>query len=276
MKESIASPVVLRCIAGDVGVLLADRFDQGDSIKIVTIDRRLLRLRGNDARALPSKRIDFERLLRRSRVAIKSRSRVGSVRAVAVQIANCCHAGKRNIVIPPLAEIRADRPAARTQPGPESANTRPEHRPCLPRVLPISLRRAERHLLDNVRRVHLKCRRSAQDRRRPEERGETDGEEMLRGDGATAATGPTSTWPSKVERIEAHRGGNEEKLGRDPSERFARDPSRNSRVTRWCFDRTKVAKISLGGIEIICDREGTRGQLARVMIAVNFNNKNSD
>lgn len=65
-----------------------------------------------------------------------------------------CHAGKRNVVILPIAEI-ADCTAARTHPGPKGANTGAEHRPLLALLLSFPVRRAECHLLDNVRRVYL-------------------------------------------------------------------------------------------------------------------------
>lgn len=65
-----------------------------------------------------------------------------------------CHAGKRNVVIRPIAEID-DRSTARPNTRAEGANACPEHRSGLPRLLPFPLRRVERNLLDNVRRVHL-------------------------------------------------------------------------------------------------------------------------
>jgi len=65
-----------------------------------------------------------------------------------------CHAGKRNVVILPIAEI-ADCTAIRTHPSTKGANTSVEHRPLLASLLPFPVCRAERHLLDNVRRVYL-------------------------------------------------------------------------------------------------------------------------
>lgn len=65
-----------------------------------------------------------------------------------------CHAGKRNVVIRPIAEID-DRSTARPNTRTEGADACPEHRSGLPRLLPFPLRRVERNLLDNVRRVHL-------------------------------------------------------------------------------------------------------------------------
>jgi len=65
-----------------------------------------------------------------------------------------CHAGKRNVVILPIAEI-ADCTATRTHSSTKGANTSVEHRPLLESLLPFSVCRAERHLLDNVRRVYL-------------------------------------------------------------------------------------------------------------------------
>lgn len=64
-----------------------------------------------------------------------------------------CHAGKRNVVILPIAEIAGC--TAWTHPSPKGANTGAEHRPLLARLLPFPVHRAERHLLDNVRRVYL-------------------------------------------------------------------------------------------------------------------------
>ncbi|KYN03006.1 Glycine receptor subunit alpha-3, partial [Cyphomyrmex costatus] len=64
------------------------------------------------------------------------------------------HAGKRNVVILPIAEI-ADCTATRTHPSTKGANAGTEHRPLLASLLPFSVCRAERHLLDNVRRVYL-------------------------------------------------------------------------------------------------------------------------
>jgi len=65
-----------------------------------------------------------------------------------------CHAGKRNVVILPIAEI-ADSTATRTHSSPKGAKTGIEYRPFLARLLPFPVCRAERHLLDNVRRVYL-------------------------------------------------------------------------------------------------------------------------
>lgn len=61
-----------------------------------------------------------------------------------------CHAGKRNVVILPIAET-----TRRTHPSPKGANASAKHRPRLASFLPSSVRRVERNLLDNVRRVHL-------------------------------------------------------------------------------------------------------------------------
>lgn len=66
-----------------------------------------------------------------------------------------CHAGKRNVVIRPIAEI-ASGPAARPYARPKGEDARPQHRSCLAGLLPIPIRRAKRNLLDNVRRVHLR------------------------------------------------------------------------------------------------------------------------
>lgn len=64
------------------------------------------------------------------------------------------HAGKRNVVILPIAEITSW-PTTRTHSGPKGANTSAEHWPFLARFLPLSVYLAERHLLDNVCWVYL-------------------------------------------------------------------------------------------------------------------------
>lgn len=68
-----------------------------------------------------------------------------------------CHAGERNVVIRPIAEIRGSA-TARPYGSPEGANAGPEHRPRVAGLLPTSVRRVKHNLLDNVCRVHLRCR----------------------------------------------------------------------------------------------------------------------
>lgn len=66
-----------------------------------------------------------------------------------------CHAGIRNVVVLPIAEIIAGCPTAWTHPGAKGADARPQRRPRLARLLSLFIRPVECHLLDNVRRVHL-------------------------------------------------------------------------------------------------------------------------
>lgn len=68
-----------------------------------------------------------------------------------------CHAGKRNVVVRPIAEI-SNRSTARPYTRPKSANACPEHRPSLACLLSLPIRRIKRNLLDNVCRVHLRSR----------------------------------------------------------------------------------------------------------------------
>ena len=65
-----------------------------------------------------------------------------------------CHAGERNIVIRPIAEIDSWT-TTRPYTCPKGTNACPQHRSCLACLLPFPIRRAKRNLLDNVRWVHL-------------------------------------------------------------------------------------------------------------------------
>ena len=66
-----------------------------------------------------------------------------------------CHAGERNIVVRPIAEVDDSWTTTRPYTCPKGTYARPQHRPSLARLLPFPIRRAKRNLLDNVRWVYL-------------------------------------------------------------------------------------------------------------------------
>lgn len=83
------------------------------------------------------------------------------------------HAGERNIVIRPIAEID-NRSTARPHTCPKGANACPQHRSSLACLLPFLIRRIKCNLLDNVRRVHLSYRGNRLQRARTNRNGNVD------------------------------------------------------------------------------------------------------
>lgn len=85
-----------------------------------------------------------------------------SVLSSGFKVVDVLIAGKRNAVVRSIAEARTTESsrstgtAARPHTGPEADGPRTLHRSLLARILPVSLRRIEHHLLGYVCRVHLK------------------------------------------------------------------------------------------------------------------------
>lgn len=77
-----------------------------------------------------------------------------------------CHAGERNIVIRPIAEVDDIWTTTRPYTCPKGTYACPQHRPSLACLLPFPIRRAKRNLLDNVRWVYLRCEHNGNRNRR--------------------------------------------------------------------------------------------------------------